>query len=55
MGNNNSIEINEKPNGIYDIKVKDIPDYPIVYLRLYWDFEKNKYCVLEDCDIDENF
>lgn len=55
MGNNNSIEINEIPNGIYDIKVKGIPDYPIAYLRLYWDFEKNKYCVLEDCDIDKNF
>ena len=50
MGNNNSIEIEEKSNGVFEVISKDIPDYPISYLRLCWDFDKKKYCIAEDCD-----
>ena len=52
MGNNSSIEIIEKPNGIFDIKVGDHPNYPISYLRLCWDFDNKKYCIAETCDVE---
>ena len=55
MGNNNSIEIKEKSNGILQVICKDIPDYPISYLRLCWDFDKKKYCIAEDCDSENKF
>jgi hypothetical protein len=55
MGNNNSIEIEEKSNGIFQVIAKDIPDYPISYLRLCWDFVKKKYCIAEDCDSEDKF
>ena len=54
MGNNGSIQLNEKPNGIYEVNVKGKPDYPIVYIRLCWDFLKNKYCIPEVCDVTQN-
>jgi hypothetical protein len=53
MGNNGSIELLEKPNGIYEVNVKGNPDYPIVYIRLCWDFFKNKYCIPEVCDVNK--
>jgi hypothetical protein len=55
MGNNNSIEIEEKSNGIFQVIVKDIPDYPISYLRLCWNFDKKKYCIAEDCDSEDKY
>jgi hypothetical protein len=55
MGNNNSINIVEKENGICQVNVKDISDYPIVYLRLCKNPIINKYCIAEDCDINSKF
>ena len=51
MGNSSSINITPRINGIYDINVKDNPSYPIVYLRLCWDFNNKKYCIPELCDV----
>jgi len=51
MGNSNSINIIPRLNGIYEVSVKDIPEYPIVYLRLCWDFYNKKYCIPELCDV----
>ena len=51
MGNNGSIELIEKSNGIYEVNVKENPNYPIVYIRLCWDFFKNRYCIPEVCDV----
>lgn len=50
MGNNSSIEIKEKPNGIFQVIAKDIENYPISYLRLCWDFDEKKYCIAQSCD-----
>ena len=55
MGNINSINFKERSNGIFKIDVKDIPDYPIAYIRLCWDPEKSIYCVAEDCDTEKKF
>jgi hypothetical protein len=55
MGNINSINFKERSNGIFKIDVKDIPDYPIAYIRLCWDPEKSIYCVPEDCDTEKKF
>ena len=53
MGNSNSISITQRLNGIYEINVKDFPEYPIVYLRLCWDFNNKKYCIPELCDVNK--
>jgi hypothetical protein len=55
MGNNSSVEIIEKENGIYQVNVKDYPNYPIVYLRLCKNPITNKYCIAEDCDVNFKF
>ena len=55
MGNNNSINIEEKSNGIFKINVKDIPEYPIAYIRLCWDSENSKYCMAQECEVLEKF
>lgn len=55
MGNNSSVEIIEKYNGIYKVNVKDYPNYPIVYLRLCKNPITNKYCIAEDCDVNFKF
>ena len=55
MGNNNSINIEEKSNGIFKINVKDFPNYPIAYIRLCWDPENLKYCIAEDCDTSKKY
>jgi hypothetical protein len=52
MGNSGSINI-IKQDGIYQVNVKDYPDYPIVYLRLCKDEDTNKYCMAEECVIDK--
>jgi hypothetical protein len=51
MGNNGSIQLIEKSNGIYEINVKDYPDYPIVYIRLCWIPSIKKYCIPGECDV----
>jgi len=55
MGSSESIFINEKENGIYEVKVKDYSDYPIAYIRLCFDKIQNKYCMLSDCDIEDKY
>jgi hypothetical protein len=47
--------LNEKENGIFDVIVKDYPEYPIAYIRLCFDKIQNKYCMLTDCDIEDKF
>ena len=51
MGQTESINIVEKSDGIFEIDVKDYPNYPIAYLRLCFDNYENKYCVPEFCSI----
>jgi len=51
MGNHGSIQLIEKPNGIYEVDVKGYPEYPIVYIRLCWDNFNKKYCIPENCDV----
>lgn len=55
MGNNNSINITEKENGICQINVKDNINYPIIYLRLCKNPVTNDYCIAETCDINNDF
>ncbi len=55
MGSVESILINEKENGIFNVNVKDYPEYPIAYIRLCFDKIQNKYCILTDCDIEDKF
>ena len=55
MGNNNSIKIEEKKDGIYKVIVKDFPKYPIVYLRLCKDIETDEYFIAEDCDVSKKY
>ena len=55
MGNNNSIEIKERSNGIFEVKAKDIENYPISYLRLCWNFDEKKYCIADECETEKTF
>lgn len=47
--------IEEKSNGIFQINVKDFPEYPIAYIRVCYDDKKSRYCVAEDCDISKTY
>lgn len=55
MGSSNSINIEKRDNGIFEINVENYPNYPIAYLRLCLNLETNDYCIAEDCDIDKTF
>jgi hypothetical protein len=51
MGAIESIQLRENKEGIFIVSVKDIPDYPIVYLRLCKQKDSDNYCVAESCDV----
>lgn len=57
MGNSGSISIDKKNNGIFEVNVKDYPNYPIAYLRLCKDKNTGKYCMAQECakDKDDKF
>ena len=55
MGTSESILINEKENGIFEVNVKDYPEYPVVYIRLCFDKIQNRYCMVADCDIKDKY
>jgi hypothetical protein len=50
-----SVILIKKDYGIYETNVDGIPEYPIAYLRLCYNFYTNEYCVAEDCNISGEF